>query len=145
MIGLIWPDGRYWEAETDIESVYELDGDGVPIRKISGPDVVPLRPSPDHEWDGTAWKPRALTLDEVKASEVEQVERAAARRLDRIDDAVRRVVYAMATAKLARPADLVKLKKHDDIEAARDAAIVAINAATTRTAARAVAGAIVWP
>lgn len=144
MIGLI-ENGLYWEADADIVSEFEYDADGVPVRKIRGPETVPLRPSPDHEWDGTAWNEKTLTLADVKAREVAQAEAKAARRLGRLDDAIRRVVYAQATAGIPRPADVAALKKANDIEAARDAAVVAINAATTRAAARDVVGKIVWP
>lgn len=140
MIGLI-ENGNYWEAEADIVSVYDPETGA----KLSGPETVPLRPDADHDWDGAAWKPRTLTLDEVKAREKEQVSNLAARRMSKVETAVRRAVVRLAKGMAVPPALLARIEKEDAIEDARDAAIAAIDAAKTRTAARAVAGAIVWP
>lgn len=141
MIGLIDESGRYWEADADIVSIYDPETGA----KISGPETVPLRPDADHEWDGASWKPRTLTLDEVKAREKEQVANQASKRMSQVDAAIRRAVVQLAKGRAVPAALLARIEKEDAIEDARDAAMAAIDAAATRAAARAVAGAIVWP
>lgn len=139
MIGLI-ESGNYWEAEADIVSVYDENG-----VKLSGPETVPLRPDADHDWDGVAWKPKNITLAEVKDREKAQARAQAARRIDRAEDSIARVVLAMAKLQIPKPADIARLEKIAAVEKARDDAIAAIDAATTKAAARDVVGKIVWP
>jgi len=131
MIYMIDENGFYFGAEINLNGLQE----------------VPQRPDDDHEWDTVAqtWKPRPLSLDEVKAREVLEIIRAADARLENTDNATRRAVVKLAQGGAVPALLLAKIKKADDIEDARDAAILAVNAATTKTAAKAVKPAIVWP
>lgn len=129
MRGFIDKNGNYYEAD----------------KNITGATEVPKRPDDDHVFTNGAWVARTLSLDEVKARERAQVERQAGARMDRVENAMRRMTVLLAEAKPVPAALLAKVKKNDLIEDARDAALLAIDAAATKTAARAVAPAVVWP
>lgn len=114
---------------------------------VEGAVEVPARPSLDHEFDAVtgAWKPRVLTLAEVKLREKAQVNAAAENRIERTELAQIHVLVALAEGRAAPAAALARVKKAMDVDAARDAAIAAIDAAPTKAAANAVFPAIVWP
>lgn len=143
--------GGAWRLVGDFRGVVYWTADGVShavtergqVPPDGAFDAVPL--DADNVWQGGAFKPRVLTLDEVKAREVAQTNRAAQNRLDSVDRAVRRALVRVIEGAAVSPALLARIKKNDLIEDAWDAAIVAIEAAATKAAARAVFPAIVWP
>lgn len=140
MRGFIHPSGFYYESAELIGGLFDENG-----VQIGGPVEVPIRPGIDYVFTAGAWVAKTLSLADVQAREVAQTEAAADARLDRIDTAVRRAVVKLAEG-VAVPAPLLaRIKKNDLIEDARDAAIIAINAAANKPAARAVFPAIVWP
>lgn len=140
MLGFIDENGNYFEADADILGVFDESGN-----RIGGPEIVDLRPDGDHVRENGAWVPRVLSLAEVQEREKAQVSNTAANKLGRVDDGVRRMVVLLAEGKPVPAALLAKVKKNDLIEDTRDAALVQIDAAATKAAARAVAPAIVWP
>lgn len=121
---------------------YSVDIDNLPF--IGAVEVPSAPPSDDSIFSNGAW---VTTVESVKEREVAQITATAEKKLDAVDRAVRRaLVKVIETGAASVPgALLAKIKKNDLIEDTRDAAITAVNAATTKTAARAVQGAIVWP
>lgn len=144
-------DGAAWALVADFRGVEYYTADGF-HHVVEAIDDVPPNGTFDappsasgNVWSGAGFVPRTLTLDEVKAREVNQITQAANNRLENVIDATRRAVVKLAQGLAVSAALLARIKKQDDIEDARDAAIVAVNAAATKTAARAVFPAIVWP
>lgn len=138
----VLPNGAHYFADVNILAEYDENG-----TQIGGAIEVPNPPNDDSFFDlisGT-WKNPPRTLDEVKENEAGHIDMAAAKRMAAISDVVRRAVVKLALGQAVPPAMLAKLQKNDAIEDARDAAILAVNAATTKAAAKAVQGAIVWP
>lgn len=129
----------YWDDAGASHIVTER-GSVPPVGAHDAPPALSL-----NVWNGSAFVPRVLTLAEVQAREVGEIEAVAERKLDRIESPLRRAVVKLIEGGAVSPALLARIKKNDLIEGARDAAILAVNAATTKTAAKAVKPAIVWP
>jgi len=140
MIGFIDPNGNYFECETDALGVFDEDG-----ARIGGPLIVPRRPDPDSEYDAATgkWKARVLTLDETKARQKAAIEADAASKRESVDDALLRVLVAVAKGAQPAPDDVTKLGKDAAVIAARDKAVADVDAAKSKTAVGNVV--IAWP
>jgi hypothetical protein len=129
MIGFIDQNGNYFECETDALGIFDEDG-----ARIGGPLIVPRRPDADSEYDAATgkWKARVLTLEETKERQKAAIEAAAASKAERIDDAMLRVLVAVAEGAQPAPADMAKLVKNAAVIAARDSGLTAVDAAKSK-------------